>query len=277
MYSSDGEKYSLNTEGIIMDVCVGKTGEISIILKCGDEYRVQVYSANGQLLFERYEQDEDIYPMKTALSSDGRILAVSYMDVGGVEVETKVLLFYKDRNDSKYSETGDFFAAVEKKGQIVPMADHSASGGFVFIGDEEIFSITDAGKDGFSVELGNRIERAVFTSEGNAVVAMGDELSGKDGKAAGTVVFYDEMGNESSQYSMDRKVTYLKAFSNGVVVGAGSNFVCLNNSGKIMWQYKANQDISDIIPLDGNNILVVTSTEAMMIDIKKYQKETEIQ
>jgi len=44
-----------------------------------------------------------------------------------------------------------------------------------------------------------------------------------------------------------------------------------------MWQYKANQDISDIIPLDGNNILVVTSTEAMMIDIKKYQKETEIQ
>jgi len=273
MYSSDGEVYSLNTEGTILDVYIGKTNEISIIMKCGNEYRIQVYSAGGQLLFERYEQDEDIYPVKSVLSSDGRVLAVSYMDAGSVEVESKILLFYKDRNDSKYSETGDFFAAVEKKGQIVPMADHSDSGRFIFIGDEELFAITDSGKDGFSVKLGNRIEKAAFTGEGKAVLAMGEELSGKEGKSIGTVVFYDEMGNESSCYSMDKKITYLKAFSGGVVVGAGKDFVCLNNAGKVQWQYKASQDISDIIPLEGSNILLVTNNEAVIMDIKKYQKQ----
>ena len=272
MYTSDGEVYSLNTDGIIMDVFVGETGEISMIMRCNDEYRVQVYSARGEILFERYEQDDDIYPVKTALSSDGRVLAVSYMDAGGVEVESKILLFYKDRNDTKNSETGDFFAAVEKKGQIVPLADHSG-GNFIFVGDKEIFSLTDEGKDGFTFELGNKIERATFTNDGKTVIAMGDEFSGKDGKESGTVVFYDASGNEKTSYNMGRKVTYLKSYEEGIVAGAGKEYVYMNNDGRVLWTYKANRDVSDIIPLEGNDILVVTSDEAMLVDIKKYQKQ----
>ena len=55
--------------------------------------------------------------------------------------------------------------------------------------------------------------------------------------------------------------------------GAGKEYVYMSNDGKALWKYKANRDVSDIIPLEGNNILVVTSDEAMLVDIKKYQKQ----
>ena len=74
---------------------------------------------------------------------------------------------------------------------------------------------------------------------------------------------------------MGRKVTYLKACEEGVVAGAGKEYVFIGNDGKALWTYKANRDISDIIPLEDNDILVVTSDEAMLVDIKKYQKQTE--
>lgn len=274
MYKSDGEVYSLNTDGIITDVNVCSTGELSLIMKCSDEYRIQVYSSSGELEFERYEEDEGVYPVKTAMSSDGRILAVSYIDTEGIEVEGKILLFYKDRNDSKNSETGDFFAAVEKKGQIVPMAGYSDKWGFMFVGDREIFAVSPEGKESFSVELKNRIDKAVFTKNGSVIAAMGDELSGKDGYKAGSVVIYSGE-SETLAASMENKVTYLKAYDSGVIAGSGNDYCFISNGGKLQWRFKAGIDISDIIPLDGNNTLIVSSSRAEIFDAKKLEKTTE--
>ena len=274
-YTSAGEVYSLTTEGNITDIYVCETGEISVIMKCNDEYRIQVYSADGQLEFERYEQDDGVYPIKSALSSDGKILAVSYVDTEKIEIESKILLFYKDRNDSKNSDTGDFFAAVEKKGEIVPMASYSAKGKFIFIGDSEVFSVGTDGKEGFSTEIGNKIDRAAFTAEGLPVLAMGDELSGKEGVAKGSILFFDEKGNASTSYEMGQAVSYLKSYSSGVIAGSLNKYCMLGNSGKVQWQYSAVSDISDIIPLEGSDVLMVTNSSADVINIRKAEKAEE--
>ena len=49
----------------------------------------------------------------------------------------------------------------------------------------------------------------------------------------------------------------------------------LGNSGKVQWQYDAVSDISDIIPLEGSNVLMVTNSSADVINIRKAEKAEE--
>ena len=272
MYSPDGELYSISCPGTILNVYINPLGQSVILLNCGDEYRTQVYSESGDLVFERYEQDKDIYPVSAALSDDGKIVAVSYLDASGVDIKSTVLFFYTSRSDSKNIDTGDFFAAVEKSGQIVPMAGYNAKTGFMFLGDKEVFAVSTEGKEIWATELTNKIEKAYFDSNGNIVAGLGGELSDKDGHGEGTVVLYNQSGEEKVLYDMGEKITYMNVCGTDIIVGSGKSYCGITSSGKVNWQYTASQDISDIMPLNGNNLLLVTSTNAAIVKSSDLEK-----
>ena len=272
MYSPDGELYSISCPGTILNVYINAMGQSVVLLNCGDEYRTQVYSESGDLVFERYEQDADIYPVSAALSDDGKIVDVSYLDASGVDIKSTVLFFYTSRSDSKNIDTGDFFAAVEKSGQIVPMAGYNAKTGFMFLGDKEVFAVSTEGKEIWATELTNKIEKAYFDSNGNIVAGLGSELSDKDGHGEGAVVLYNQSGEEKVLYDMGEKITYMNVCGTDIIVGSGKSYCGITSSGKVNWQYTASQDISDIMPLNGNNLLLVTSTNAAIVKSSDLEK-----
>jgi len=270
VYNDKGEMYTLQTDGSILQMEVNSNGAIGVILKTGNGYKIQAYSDTGQLLMERIEQDEGIYPIALDISDDKRVMAVSYIDTTDIEIMGKVLLFHTGKSDAISSETGDFFASVSKGDTLITVIRYLENGSFVAVGDNKIFALDTSGKELWNIPVDNKIDYVSFGGSNYIVVAYGETINTNKALDDGTVIVYDLNGKEKFQFSVGRPVTYLNAYRNGVVIGAGREFVCMNYSKSVQWSHTATQDIKDIILLSSpNSALYVTNSFAEIVDMKK--------
>ncbi|MGE4214882.1 MAG: DUF5711 family protein [Anaerotignaceae bacterium] len=269
VYSQDGELYSVSADGMIMQISVNSIGSIGLILKTDSGYKVQVYDEKGSLIMERFDEDEGVYPIAVDVSADKKVLAVSYLDTTDIEMVSKILFFYTGREDTKNTESGDFFASVEKVGEIVPAIKYMNNGIFMAVGDTTIFTMDSSGKEIWNDEICNKIDKIAFSGE-YLVMALGEALPGKDGAQNGTVRILSTAGKQSNDYLLGKSVTYLKAYKNGIVVGSNRDFAALNYNGKLLWEHTATQDVKDIILMtSAESVLYVTNNSADIININK--------
>ena len=269
VYSEVGELYSVSSEGIIMQVSVNRIGSIGLILKTDSGYKVQLYDENGNLIMERFDEDEGVYPIAVDISADKKVLAVSYLDTTDIEMVSKILFFYTSREDTKNTEAGEFFASVEKVGEIVPAIKYMNNGIFMAVGDKSVFTMDSTGKEVWNDEIYNKIDKITFSGE-YLVMAMGEPLPDKDGAQNGTVRILSTTGKKSNDYVFSKTVTYLKAYKNGIVIGNNRDFTALNYNGKLLWEHTATQDVKDIILMSSSgSVLYVTNNSADIINIMK--------
>jgi|GEM_PF-5275034 len=271
VYSDQGTAYSIQADGLITHCDINPSGSSTLILNCNDGYKVQVYSNNGTLLLERFDEDKGIYPVSSTLSDDGKILAVTYVDTSDVSLVSRILLFYTSRDDSKQTGTGDFYAAVQKDDSVIPFIKYNAKGYFTAISDSSIFAVDTSGKELWSTALNNKAEKAAVLESGDIAIALTDQIAGKDGYPYGTLLIIGAGGKTQAEVKTGQNITYLGTTEKGIVVGNGKNFTFLNETGKTIWTYEATQDVSDIIPFDttGKKVLVVTANEARLEKLKK--------
>jgi flagellar basal body-associated protein FliL len=271
VYSPDGKAYTVQANGLITHCELNPSGYSTIILNCDDEYKVQVYSSDGTLLLERFDEDQGVFPISSALSDDGKVLAVTYADTSDVSLISRVMLFYTSKDDSRQTDTGDFFAAIEKEDTVIPFIKYDSKGYFTALSDKSIFAVDTKGKEIWNVDLTNKAEKAAILNNGDIVLALGDELAGKDGYPYGTLLIVGSGGKTEGEFKTGQSITYLNTTEKGIIVGNNKNFTCLNDKGKVLWTFDATQDISCIIPFDmsGRKILIVTSTNAEIINAKK--------
>lgn len=272
IYNEAGELYSVSADGIIMQVSVNCIGSIGLILKTGSGYKIQVYDESGSLIMERFDEDKGIYPIAVDISADKKVLAVSYLDTTDIEMVSKVLFFYTGREDTKNTESGDFFASVEKVGEIVPAVKYMNNGIFMAVGDTTVFAMDSSGKEVWNDEICNKIDKITFSGE-YLVMALGESLPGKDGAQNGTVRILNTTGKKGNDYAFSKSVTYLKAYKNGIVIGSNRDFNALNYNGKLLWEHTATQDVKDIILMSSSaNVLYVTNNSADIININKGEQ-----
>lgn len=269
VYSESGELYSVSADGIIMQISVNSIGSVGLIMKTDSGYKVQVYDEKGSLIMERFDEDKGVYPIAVDISADKKVLAVSYLDTTNIEMVSKILFFYTGHEDTKNTDSGDFFASVEKVDEVVPAIKYMSNGIFMAVGDATVFTIDISGKEIWSDEICNKIEKIAFSDE-YLIMALGEPLPGKDGAQNGTIRILSKAGKQSSDYLLGKGVTYLKAYKNGIVVGRNRDFMALNYNGKLLWEHTATQDVKDIILMSSvENVLYVTNNSAEIININK--------
>lgn len=269
VYSQEGEMYSISGDGMIMQISVNSIGSIGLILKTDTGYKVQVYDEKGALMMERFDEDEGIYPIALDVSADKKVLAVSYLDTTDIEMVTKILFFYTGRGDTKKTESGDFFASVEKNGEIVPSIKYMKNGIFMAVGDTTIFAIDSSGKELWNAEVANKIDKITWSEE-YLVLALGQTLPGKEGAPNGTVRILNTTGKQANDYCIDKSITYLKAYKQGIVAGSNRDFTALTYNGKSLWEHIATQDVRDIVLMNSaEHVLYVTNNSADIININK--------
>ncbi len=258
MYNQTGEVYSVETDGDIFRLSVSQTGGAAAIVKDSSGYRILVYNELGRLVMERFEQDEGLYPIAAGLSSDNRILAVSYLDTTGIEMVSKFLLFYTSREDSINTESGEFFASFEKEDCVLPTISYMSGGSFTVIGDNIVFSVSDSGKEMWSKQILNEIDETSFGGGKYTVLALGKEFAGESSENSNVVEIINSSGRIVGKYEMEVPITYLKAYTSGIVAGGNRKFVCLDYYGRKKWEYTATFDVKDVILMENaNNIILV--------------------
>lgn len=272
VYGENGLLYKVQTEGELMQFALNMNGYLSVISKENSAYRIQIYNTSGTLLKGRIEESAGVFPLSSDISDDNKSFVVSYMDTSDVEPVGRVLFFYINPEDSE-NYTDSMFAAVEKNGEIVPIIGFMQGGVLAVISDKMVYGISAAGQEAWGYPLDNMVQQASLANKDYVVLALGDVITNKEGRAEGSVLWINKSGEESAYYEGEGEVEYLQASEHGVVIGVDKMYLGLRHSGKLAWSYRATSDVRDILPMESlEQVMLVTKNEAIITQMKGSQK-----
>lgn len=269
VYDTNGLKFTVQTEENIHSAAVNSNGYLALILKGKNNYKVQLYNSAGNLKFQRFDEDEGIFPVCCDISDDNKVIAVSYTDTTDIEMLSKVLFFYTDKGESGDADAGGMYAACEVKGEIIASINYMKDNEYVCVSDKAVFSINGNGISQWRRESGNRIEKVAFSDEGYIAVAYGDEIiSDAETVEVGTVSVINFGGKETGSVCLGGDVDSLY-IGKYVVASSGGKYYGIKLSGKTIWEESPNRDMVGIFPLNGNSVLYATKRYAEVKNISK--------
>ena len=271
VYDRSGMLYDLQTEGSPVQFALNESGYLSVITRVENSYRIRVYNAKGTLLKERVEESGGVYPLCADVSDNSQVFAVSYLDTTDISPISRVVLFYIGAEESE-EHTDSMFAAVEKTDELIPVIHYMEGNILAAVSDMNIYGIDGNGDEVWKYELENTIDQASFQMKEYVVLALGDSLAGKEGRKKGVVCWLDANGKEKSSFESGESVTYLLAAEKGVVIANDRNYTGLSHSGNESWNYTATTDLTDVIPMQKlNHVMVVGKEEVSIYDMTKMQ------
>lgn len=271
VYDRNGMLYDLQAEGSPVQFALNESGYLSLITKSNNAYHIRIYNAKGTLLKERVEESNGIYPLSSDISDDSRVFAVSYLDTTDISPVGRVLLFYIKAEDSE-NFTDSMFAAVEKTDEIIPVVSYRKNGALAAISDMAVYGIGSDGSELWSYPLENTIDQAALGNKEYIVLALGDSVADKDGRAKGSVCWLDDSGKEKASFETGESITYLLSSEKGVVIGNDRSYTGVTHSGNESWNYTATADMSDLIPMEKlNRVMAVSKEQVSIYDMTKAQ------
>ena len=268
VYDKKGPLYTVQLENSLVQASLNSGGYLSAILKSKDGYIVQAYNAAGGLLTERIDPVTGIYPISADISDDGRTLAVSYMDTTDIEIMSRIVFLYINQAEGK-NYVDSMYAAVEKPGKVVPVIKFMKGNSLAAISDKSVFLMDENGGELWEEELLNEIDKAVFAGNDHIAVGLGDEFVNEEGMEKGTILWFGLKGKTSASFAAGDEITYLYGDSAGVVVGTGNRYAGVNNSGKALWEYTADNALEDVLFLDdAYTVLSISKSTAEILDMR---------
>ena len=268
VYNNEGLVYNVQTSDTILSVSLAENGYTGVITS-GDSYMVSVYSASGSLLFQRIEADSGIYPICCDVTPKGNIVAISYMDTTGVEIKTKIGMFYVDAEEGA-DYTDSMFSAIEKENEIIFKMFFLSDNELAAIGDRHILTISSSGVEESSLEITNEITGIGLCGK-KIAIAYGDELPDKEGQPAGTVIFISSGGKMSAGDSIGREADYFSSSKSGVVLGAGSVYFGIGSGGSLQWTLNTSGNVTGIYPTSSvNKCIYATRTWSVEADMRNF-------
>lgn len=273
VYNENGFIYQINAENPIISFSINQNGYLVTIVGNKIGYRIQVYDNKGAAGYlDRKDEIDNVFPVSADISDDNRVLAVSYLDTSDIEIKSRILFFYINKDEGKEYQDAMFASSSDMSGKIIPMLRCMEGNIFVAVSDSDITGFSIDAKEMWKYESNNKFDNINTDGKRFVVVANGDMFPGKDGKELGTVEWINMSGKSTAVFDVKEKITYLNSNKNYVVVGVSKNFYCLNNSGKVLWEHTAIQDIDDILLINGSEqVLYVTRNKAEVIKISDYK------
>lgn len=268
VYNDNGLVYNVQMSDPILSVSVCENGYIGVI-ENGDSYSVSVYSTSGSLIFQRIEAEKGVYPFSCDISPNGEIIAISYMDTTGVEIDAKVGMFYIDA-DKGAEYTDSMFAAVEKNDEVIFGVYFVSNNDLIAVGDRHIIYISSAGVEGWNVDVTNEIMGIGLCGDKLAMV-YGDELPDKEGEECGTIVFISSRGKLNKGYCIGAEPDFFASSGGGVVIGSGSNYYGIDTNGKIAWSLNDTGSLNGIYPTSSvKKCIYTTKTWSVETDMTNF-------
>lgn len=274
VYNRAGKLYSLQTEGSLIQFALNENGYLSVITKGTNVYRIRVYNEKGTLLKERVEESSGIYPLCADISDDNRIFAVSYLDTTDIAPIGRVVSFYISAAESE-EHTDSMFAAVEKPNEMIPIISYRSGGTLAAISDTAVYGIGTDGQEKWAYPLENTIDRIALGEKDAIVFALGDSIAGKEGRKKGTVCRLNTSGKETASYETGENVTYLFASARGIICGNDRDYIGLRSNGSLSWQYRATGDLSELMPMEKLNRVMLLGKDSVFILHMSKESEAE--
>ena len=152
------------------------------------------------------------------------------------------------------------------------MVSYRKNGALAVISDMAVYGIGSDGSELWNYPLENTIDQAALGNKEYIVLALGDSMADKDGRAKGTVCWLDGSGKEKASFETGESVTYLLSSEKGVVIGNDRSYTGVTHSGSENWNYIATADMNDLIPMEKlNRVMAVGKEQVSIYDMTKAQ------
>ena len=258
VYNDRGLMYSIVTDVPIVRFALGGQGFAAVMMYGRHGiYEIEVYDNFGTRTHYGRHTDENIVPMLMDISHDGSVLAISYLDINGAQMNSFIGFFSID--GSHAGAESMFAASSYNPGEIVGAIRFLADGRLVVLSDGRIFVLDRAAATAWETPLNNRVTHVEFSDLWFAV-AYGDAKLNRVGRPSGTVAAYNSFGIQLFVYRAPDRVTSLNTRGGNIVVGsAGGHFVALSDTGQVLWELTLPGNVQSVAMMGGPNSVVVLS------------------
>jgi len=271
VFNANGLMYRQNFHHPIINFTVNENGFSCVVTKRGDEYYSDTFNQNGQSIYHRKE-NPDLIVLTTAISRDNRILAISYLDISGVQYNSLITFIYLNASEgARYTDS--IFASLrgenisELKNQFFIIMRFMDGNNLVVFTEKSIFSISEAqpSRAAWVVPFNNEIAQLDFHG-GNIALAKGRGLINMPSEPLGRVVLLNQQGERVWFYDTFQRVQSLHLSAHGAVIGNGRDFTAVSTRGQVLWDYEAEADVRGAFFMDANDkILLHTGTSAYVM------------
>ncbi len=268
MYNSKGKVYELSLDAPIVKISLNVNGFMGVLMNNSGNYIIKIINSSGNVVTERVEATANVFPTGLDIAEDNKSFAISYIDTTDISPLSKIVFFYIGESEGDYID--GMFSGITKENEYIVYLSYLENNTLIAVSDKSVIAMDSSGKESWSYSLPNKLDWISFSDRTYIALGCGEEMESEDGYPVGTVIFLNLQGKETSTFESGSEITYLKTYSNGAVVGNSKKFRMVKKSGSVIWEHSATQDISDIIPLDGNNVLYITNNYAQYVNIKNY-------
>jgi hypothetical protein len=282
VYNDSGSMYNLSFNYPVVTYAVNGLGYTGVVTGADSDYELSICDDAGQLLFKGNYAADDGIPTALDISDDGKMFAIAFTDISGINMKSNVLFYYINKADVQSVDSSDgMFTSLVREGSVTAKLTFTERNRCIVMMDDRLeFVDTSVGADKgtVEVELGNKIIAACVNGDGSVAVALGEPIlnSAVQGEE-NTVVWYNSLGTKIGEYKPDKSVTNLFAGNELTVIAMDRTFEAYKTKGQSMWSYTALQDTTKVLPYDDEvKLIAVTSSKAIVAKVGKGNNLIEV-
>lgn len=247
VFEKKGLKGEIKTTRPIEKIDVSKQGIVAAILKDDSTPLVVCYDAEGALLVEQKASLSNTgYPMDVALSEDGKMLLVSYLQTRGNGMVTK--LVYYDFGGEDIDKKQHQVQEKEYEGILIPTTAFLDASTSILVADNSIlvYKGKEVPEENVKIEV-DEICNVAYSEKIIAVVV-------KDAETSSYKLFvYNMEGKQISETSIDKKYSNMKVCGREIILYEGNLCGIYTKKGICKYEGKLDLDILEIFPITGLN------------------------
>ncbi|MDR2903762.1 MAG: DUF5711 family protein [Clostridiales bacterium] len=258
MFSDTGELYTLQLEFPVLNVAVNSVGYAAVITQGSDVYNLYAYNEKGALITTGLGQEANVFPIATDISDDGTLWAISYLDINGVHMNSKITYVSLLAADSLDYRDGIVASNADNPDELIAHIQFMEDNRLLAISDKKIgcFDTQALFKQVWSIDLKNQLDFISFDGKTGFAVALGDPLLNTNADKPGLIRYYSMDGTVRWFYQGTGSSSFLNARYGAAIVGEGRSYSALNDRGELLGRFSAKQDV--------RQLFFFQSTEHMM-------------
>lgn len=266
VYDTSGQLYSIKSDGKLLAFSVNQLGFCSTISKENDLYKINVYNTSGEKILTYVHSEENIFPVNSNISPDGKILAVSYIDVNNINIDSKIIFMHTNQDD--------IFASVHEKNNFVYGLNFLSNNVIILAGEKQIVSeslLPGNLKEQWRLKFDSKISEFSFNNNFMAVKFDNDNFNFYS-RTKSLIKFFSMSGKQIGEFKSSDLINFIEVgdkFDN-VLIGSLNDFFISDQKGEILWKHSLTGECRFAVFLNKpNRILAISPAKVFVLNIRK--------
>jgi hypothetical protein len=259
-----GKVGEINTNLPIRNMCIAEAGYVAAVLDDNDVYWIYLYDTDGEEMAKaRVTMKQHGYPLSISLSSNGKLLGVSYIYLDAGVMESRVAFYNFGEVGQNY--TDQFMSSFIYR-EIVPELHYMNSSVAMGVANDRLMVYSGSEKPAVLKEvlLNQEVQGVYWGDENVVLVYKGTSEQGKY-----FIQVYDMTGTLAMEKGFDLEYTGITS-QNGIITIYNSNDVLVYTlDGRERYRGDLDSDIKSIVSTSVKyKYLVLCDEEYKVIELE---------